>query len=194
MRERRALRGLPLAGMAGAGVLVGHWLAYMVALPNDHLRAEVLTGAGHAYWPVAIKAGVTLVIAGLGALTLRLAAGDPEEDQGPTRLFLSLAWRLGVAQLLAFTVLEISERLAVGAPIADLWQHHLIILGLAAQLAVALVGSLLLVAFSRAVVRVLAALRTKLARPVRILNPGPGPAFVRIAVLARPGGVRAPPF
>jgi hypothetical protein len=48
-------------------------------------------------------------------------------------LFLSLAWRLAVAQLLAFTVLEVSERLAVHAPLTNLWEHHLFVLGEAVQ-------------------------------------------------------------
>ncbi len=193
MRERGALRGLPLAGMAGAGVLVGHWLAYVVALPNGHLRAELLADAGHAYWPLAIKACLALVIAGLGALTLRLAAGTPAGDNGRARLFLSLIWRLALAQLVGFTVLEISERMAVGAPLADLWQHHLFVLGFAVQVAVAVAGALLLVLFTRVVVRILAAMRTNLARPVRIMTPGPEPAVIRPRVLELPGAVRAPP-
>lgn len=193
MRERRALRGLPLAGVAGIGVVLGHWLAYVVALPNGHLRAEVLADAGHAYWPMAVKAGVALAIAGLGALTLRLAAGGPAGEDRRSRLFLSLLWRLGLSQLLAFTVLEVSERVAVGAPLSDLWQHHLFVLGLVVQIAVALAGSGLLVLFSRAVVRILARLRARRARAVSAPTAHLARPFVRASVLSRPGVVRAPP-
>jgi hypothetical protein len=193
MRDRRVFRGLPLAGVAGAGVMVGHWLAYTAALPSGHLRAEVLAETGHGYWPLAVKAGLTVAIAAVAALVLRLAAGAPDEGRGRFGLFRSLAARLAAAQVLAFTVLEVSERLAVHAPLANLWQHHLFVLGLAIQLAVALAGALLLVALTRAVVRILEALLSIRARPVRTLAPRVGPPVLRHAVLAQPGVERAPP-
>ena len=193
MRDRRAFRGLTLAGMAGAGVVLGHWIAYAVAVPSAHLRSEVLADAGHDYWPLAVKSAVALAIAGLGALTLWLAAGTPPRDGTRSRMFLALLWRLGLAQIIAFTVLEVSERMAIGSPLGTLWHHHLFLVGVAVQIAMAVAGSLVLLGFRRAVIRILAALRARPRRPARVPVLGSVPLLPRRPVLAEPGLGRAPP-
>src|SRR5205823_2907200 len=39
MRERRSARALPLAGMAAAGMVLAHELAYRLAVPDGQARA-----------------------------------------------------------------------------------------------------------------------------------------------------------
>src|SRR5205823_2832840 len=56
MSERRSVRGMPFVGMAAAGVVAGHWLAYVLAVPASAERARVLIASGHGYWSLAIKA------------------------------------------------------------------------------------------------------------------------------------------
>src|SRR2546421_4616044 len=43
-----------LLGVAMAGVVVGHSLAYFAALPNASARAELLARTGHSYWTGAV--------------------------------------------------------------------------------------------------------------------------------------------
>jgi hypothetical protein len=50
MELRGLARRLPLAGAAVAGAVVGHGLAYALAVPEPGRRLAVLAGSGHAYW------------------------------------------------------------------------------------------------------------------------------------------------
>ena len=50
----RASRLRILLGVAMAGVVVGHSLAYFTALPNAGARAELLARTGHSYWTGAV--------------------------------------------------------------------------------------------------------------------------------------------
>ncbi len=192
MRDRRAFRGLPLAGAAGAGVVLGHWLTYLIAVPNANLRTAFLTESGHGYWPIAVKSAVALALAGMAILTLRLAAGGPGEEQPRSRVFAGLLWRLSLAQVVAFAVLELSERLAAGLPMANLFQHHVFLLGVVIQLALAVAGALLLVGWRRAVVRILTALRA-VPRAIRVVWVAPSVEPARRSAVAEPGLGRAPP-
>jgi hypothetical protein len=179
--------------MAGAGVVLGHWIAYALAVPSAHLRAEVLADTGHGYWPLAVKSAVALAIAALGSLTLKIAAGPPPRDESRPRVFVALLWRLGLAQIIAFTVLEVSERMAIGLSLGTLWHHHLFLVGLAVQLVMAVVGSLLLLGFRRVVVRILAAMRAVRPRHGGTAALRPIVLGFRRPVLAEPGLGRAPP-
>ena len=60
-------RRLPLAGAAVAGAVVGHGLAYALAVPEPGRRLAVLAGSGHAYWSAAIAAAIVLGLVSLGA-------------------------------------------------------------------------------------------------------------------------------
>ena len=116
MDDRRALRGLPLAGMAMAGVVLGHWLGYGLAVPDPHLRDEILAQSGHGYWILAIKAAVVLGFVSLGTVLIRHLSGrlrgeHPEGDRPA-----SLAARLAVVQITSFVALEVTERIGAGDP------------------------------------------------------------------------------
>ena len=189
MDDRRALRGLPLAGMAMAGVVLGHWLGYGLAVPDPHLRDEILAQSGHGYWILAIKAAVVLGFVSLGTVLIRHLSGrlrgeHPEGDRPA-----SLAARLAVVQITSFVALEVTERIAAGDPIAWMFHHHIFLLGIALQVVVAGAGALLLWWCGRVAARVAEALVAPsfqrlaavhrfavqaAAQPPQVLRGGPG--------------------
>lgn len=195
MDVRRSFRGLPLGGFAAVGVVLGHWIAYGIGVPNARLRSVVLQDTGHAYWDLAVKVVAGVAFAGAGALALRMWAGEAT-DRGRSRphVFVGLLWRLAVVQLVAFTAMELSERLAAGAPVATLWGHHVFVLGLGVQVLVAAVAAVVALAFTRVVEWLVGVIRGAAARaPRRVTGPGlpafiPAPRTLRGAVL-----LRAPP-
>jgi hypothetical protein len=196
-RHRRTVGGFSLVGVAVGGVVLAHWLAYVLAIPGAHARAQVLAASGHSYWVMAIKFAVVLGLAGLGALFLRHLDRPPRTWESGQEAFSAIAARLSLLQVMAFIAMEVTERLVVGAPVAHLFHHRLFLMGLALQLIVASGGALLLLWFSRTAERVAEAL----GRP---LLPRPRPAVlrtIRIEIQAIPPvdpvrdgvGLRGPP-
>jgi hypothetical protein len=169
MPERRAVGGFPLAGTAVAGVVLGHWLTYVLAVTDPHVRAEVLAASGHSYWVLAVKVAVVLVFAALGTVLLRHLGGRSRPEETAEEPFSWIAARLSVLQVVAFAAMEVTERLVVGAPIAHMLHHHLFLMGVAVQLLVACAGGLVLLWFSRAADRVADALgRPRLPRQAAV--------------------------
>lgn len=165
-QHRRTVGGFPLVGVAVGGVVLAHWLAYVLAIPAAHARAEVLAGSGHSYWVMAIKLAVVLGLAALGGLFLRQLGRPPRTWESQQEAFSATAARLSLMQVVAFTAMEMTERLVVGAPVAHLFHHRLFLMGLALQLIVASAGALLLLWFSQTAERVAEALsRPRLPRP-----------------------------
>ena len=48
MRWRRFAHRLPLTGVAVAGAVVGHMVAYVLAVPSPTVRVALLGATGHA--------------------------------------------------------------------------------------------------------------------------------------------------
>jgi hypothetical protein len=194
VRNRSAFRGLPVAGIAAVGVLLGHWLAYTVAFPAGTERGHVLLDTGHAYWLTAVLLSVVLVVVGLAVVVGRLAGSD--HAGSAHERFTALSRRLAGVQVAAFTAMELIERLATGAPLGHLLDHQVFILGLAAQVVVACGGALVLWWFGRAAEAVVKNLRRggqPRSRP-HATTARPGPALGRpLAALAGAAGVRGPP-
>jgi hypothetical protein len=194
-RARTALRSpLALAGVAAAGILAGHWIAYVLAFPGSVMRAHVLHDTGHSYWDVAVKVAVLALVVGLTSVVGRhLRARDPDSD--PQHRVSFLAWRLIVIQVLGFALMEIGERLAAGAPVGDLFLHEVFLVGLALQVLIAVAGAALLAWFDRAVRRVVVLFRRS-RRPARARQPRlllPQTILRPSAVLAGGTGLRGPP-
>lgn len=187
------LRGLPVFGSAAAGLLLGHALSYMLALPDPYHRDVVLTRTGHGYLPAAGQTAVILILAAVAAILARAwvnrAHGEPER-------FSSIAETLAFVQIGAFAALEILERVVAGAPLSDLIGDHLLVTGIVAQVVVSLVGAALLVSFARTSARIV---RAAIGRPIALPRPilvealpaTPDQPRGRIAASAR--NVRAPP-
>jgi hypothetical protein len=186
--------GLPTAGMAAAGVVLGHWLTYFIAIPKPFVRTDVLARSGHGYWLFAVQLAVVLGVVAVGALVLSqvrsLAEGlPPEHDR-----FARSAFRLAALQVAAFTAMEVVERLLAGASVAGMFQHHLFVFGLTIQLFVAVAGALILRWFGRTAVRIVQGLfgSARHARPLTFVVPERD-SFLRPLVLAGAAGSRGPP-
>jgi hypothetical protein len=194
MNARRSFRGLPLVGAAFGGVVFGHWMSYLLALPSRPVRNQVLRATGHGYWPTAVKLAVVLAVVSLAAAAIRqfrvaLAKDLPEFD-GP----LSIAVRLTGLQVVGFIALEATERAAVGAPASSLLSHHVMVLGVLVQIVVAASAALLLCLFARAAGALARALaRASFPRPVRRLFLPPSLWVPQPAVADGPSVPRAPP-
>ena len=155
MRVWRSSVALQLAAVASVSVLVGHWLAYLVAVPHASLRDELLLTSGHGYWLLAVKASLVLGVAALAgsaidALRRRRAADVPQWRAG------SALACLAVVQLCAFTLLEAGERLLAGEPWQAMLHHNVYVWGVLAQLLIVPLGAAFLVLLTRTLRRVAA--------------------------------------
>ena len=196
MHPHGLARRLPLAGAAVAGAVIGHALAYALAVPEPGRRLAVLAGSGHAYWSAAIAAAIVL---GLGSLGTTLArsfnAGLHPGDRPAGEPVGRLAGRLALLQVTIYLVQELIERAAAGVPLGGPVNGRLLLTGIAVQLLVA--GALALgLAWAGRVAEVAgrALRRRRLGRPdprpVRLRPTG----WVRPAILLAAGmGGRAPP-
>ena len=136
MHDGNARRTGVILGVAAAGLLLGHWLTYLLDVPS-HARDQVLQATGHGYLTTAgrlaaVTAAVSLAIVFLGRLTRR----------EPGARFIAVAGRLAAVQISAFVAMEVLERLGAGAPMHDL--TTILPVGVAAQAVVALAGAWLL--------------------------------------------------
>ncbi len=84
-----------------------------------------------------------------------LATSGGGLPNGPAASTRSAGWwlRLAAAQALGFTAMEAIERMGSGLPVAGMFAHHLYLLGLAVQFLAACTGGLILLALSRAALR-----------------------------------------
>jgi hypothetical protein len=151
MNRRPGARPGPwVAGVAFAGVVAGHSLAYFAALPGGAQRDTYLAQTGHSYWHSALVVALLLEVLGLAVVAVR---GFRAGLRGTLPIRFSarqLATRLALIQVGAFTALEAGERLVSGAGVSGMFAHHLFVLGVAIQLLVAVAGALLLRWLARA--------------------------------------------
>ena len=131
--------GGAVLGVAGLGLVLGHWLTYLLDVPDAHARAAVLAQSGHAYLPFATRvatiAGIaTFAVAFLG----RLVRHDRDWSARST-----FAWLAGF-QVGAFLTMEILERATSGASVLHLFHGTILPVGILVQLVIAAVGVVLL--------------------------------------------------
>jgi hypothetical protein len=191
MREASRFRGLPLFGFAVAGLLVGHALSYLIAIPDPHHRDLVLHRSGHGYLPALAQVAVILAIAAVATVVGRALTSRP----GVEGSCAALARRLAIVQVAAFGGQELLERLVAGAPLDDLVHGHVLLAGVTAQIVVALAGAALLRWLAR-VSDVLAESSTPahlLPRSASVFAVTTSPEPVRGRLLASPVRGRAPP-
>jgi hypothetical protein len=192
MREASRFRGMPLFGFAVAGLVLGHVLSYLIAIPDPHHRDLVLHRTGHGYLPALAQVAVILAIAAVATVVGRAFASRPAVRDGSCA---ALARRLAIVQVAAFGGQELLERLVAGAPLDDLVHGYVLLAGVTAQVVVALAGAALL----RWLARVSDALAES-STPAHVL-PRPAPVFavttspepVRGRLFASPVRGRAPP-
>jgi hypothetical protein len=158
MRRHSPSRGLAATGIAAGGLVLAHWLAYVLAVPDPHSREALLGLTGHQYWPFAVRVAGVLAVSAAVAVSFRAwnathGSGTPDESFG------SLASRLAVLQVFGFVVLEVVERAAAGGDVGSLFASRVFFVGLAVQVVCALAGGMALLWFGRAALTIVAALR-----------------------------------
>ncbi len=193
MRVTPRLRGLPVFAFAVAGLLLGHAISYLIAVPDPYHRDLVLQRTGHQYLPAAGEAALVLLLGGLASL---LARGWTARRERGAPAFGSLAALLAVVQITAFVGQEVVERLVSHVPLHTLGQDHLLATGIGVQLVVALVGAVALRWLARVSARIAEVVGSTRVAPLRpaLVEAAPGAALLprsRFGGTAR--SVRAPP-
>jgi hypothetical protein len=132
-------RTVVTTSVAGAGLVLGHSLAYALATPQAHAREQLLHATGHGYLPFATQ--VAMLAAALSLAALFLSRLGRHGGRGSFGVDVA---RLAGVQSAAFVAMEVGERLASGASLLDLVHGPLLAIGLVVQLVVAVVGALAL--------------------------------------------------
>jgi hypothetical protein len=192
--RRVAGKLLLLAGVALGGVVAGHTVAYIVAIPLAATRHAVLAETGHVYWPVAALAALAASLCAAGSVALRHARAVAGGRALGADVSGWLAPRLAAVQILLYVATEATERVVAGVPLADLLHRGLLLWGLLAQLLVALLASVLLGWLARAA-ELVGRLLARPPRPRRAVGRLPHPVDEVVARTPRPGPrtARGPP-
>jgi hypothetical protein len=141
MKDDPKVRRLTVLAVVAGGLLLGHGLSYLAAVPDPHSRAALLERTGHAYLPFAAQVALILALASTALLAMRAVAGRAADLSPGAR---RLAPKIAAMQVSAFVTLELVERWATGAGFADLINDHLLALGAIGQIATAVVGAAIL--------------------------------------------------
>jgi hypothetical protein len=183
-------RRVATLGVAVGGVLLGHRLTYLMLDPAAHERAALLRRTGHAYLGVANELALIAALTGLAALFIgQLVTSTGGDRDG------RLAARIVAFQVSAFVLMEVLERVAAGAPLAELIRTGVLPLGVMTQTGVAILAAVAIRTLLRTADRV-AATRGRAAidraRPV-LADALPEPAAVTVSRHLSAAGVRGPP-
>ena len=170
MRRSRESVLLP-ALTATTGVVVAHIVGYAAAFPDAAERAHHLGATGHGYWPLAV---LFALVAGSGGVVLHVVRGARRGLAGPQPAslpapFHARAGRLVAWQLGAFIAMEVTERLAVADGPTSVLHSRAFVLGLGAQLVVAVVALVLVNLVERLACRVASAFVRPAAPPPKVL-------------------------
>jgi len=194
VREGHSRHGFPVFGIAVAGLVLGHLATYTLLYPDADHRGLVLSSTGHAYLPAFAHLACVLAAA---AVTAIIGRAWGQREQGTAASFAGLACVLVITQASAFVGQEVLERLVSSSPLHDLFSGPLLVLGVGAQVTLAMIGAAIATWLRRTTRRVAArapwATRARMWRPRALLllvsaDRGPmTPAFVGV----RPG--RSPP-
>ena len=192
MREGPRLRGFPTFGTAAAGLVLGHALAYLIAIPDPHQRAFALQRTGHAYLPALDQAVLMLLVAGIAAVVVRAFArtrATGPNGSGGSRRSSSWPRRARSPRRRCWSVS------CPDAPLGGLAHDHILVTGIVVQVVVAIVAAAILWLFARTATRLAAVVSVRASLPrVRVVFALPVTARRPHAPLfATAGSVRAPP-
>jgi hypothetical protein len=117
-------------------MLLGHMIAYVIALPMPDDRAGVLDASGHGYWSWAVPLATGLFCwAVVGHVRRHFQEGRSHAGSPST---WGLGRRLVVIQVGLFLLVELTERAVAGEALATLGREQLLlIVGLVTQVVVA---------------------------------------------------------
>jgi len=182
-----------LGGVAMAGVVLAHVLAYFMAAPHRNGRDMLLRASGHRHWAVVASLALGALVAGLIWFTTQATRPDRVWSLGARAFFVSTARRLVLLQVGGFVLLEASERLLFGAGFG-LLAEPVVLIGILLQVVSALGAAGLLVVFARTLDRLCG--RSSAARIVA--SPGPRPRVwilpPRFLLAAGGATLRGPPL
>jgi hypothetical protein len=191
--QHRSTSGPAWIGVATAGLLLGHWAAYVLAYRQVRLRDVVLATTGHSYLAPAGKLAFVLAFVGLAWLGTEACKRAPAAM--PSR-FGSVALRMIGVQLVGFSALEVVERMMAHAPVVEMFGHYTYVLGLLMQVLTALSGALIVLLLTRTVrraYRLLTSSRRSLRPRSTLTRPQAGSWLALRRGLISATGVRGPP-
>lgn len=191
-QTRRAAGGW-LGLLAFAGLLIGHFVAYLVVVPDHGMRAAVLEATGHrAHGLFVPLAGAALLGAAIGLIAhqLRGRASAPGREWSPMRVALTL-WLL---QTTAFIALEASERALSSHAVSELLHEPAFVLGLALQAIVALAGAIIVLLLRISVAALCRYLFSRPAAATHTTLSGPEILLVPRSVARSAWNLRGPPI
>lgn len=189
---RRLLLGFWLTGLAFGGLLAGHFLGYAAAAPDPHARTQLLAATGHGSHGVVVSCGIAAALAGLIALVVvhLRARGD---GRSRTSSLPGVGAALLMLQSLGFVALESLERGVSAHGLSHLLHEPAFLFGLAAQVVVAIVATLVvwLVGFTiRALLRLLVRFHATAGAEAGYPR---DPAHALVGASRRAWNVRGPP-
>lgn len=185
------LRHLAIFGTAFIGLLLGHYLDYLVAIPDHDHRQVFLASTGHGYLRVGlIFACVALVISVLAALVLGYRRGKRGIRETSEFSFRSALFRLSVVQAGGFIALELVERLVSGGSFHGM--PALLLLGVVVQVLVAAIGGAILVLLGRVAEMVAGIFAKKFGNKASAESVALDHEMVR-SLSASPRSIRGPP-
>jgi hypothetical protein len=180
-------------GLALAGVVAGHVVAYGLGIPDHAHRTHYLTATGHAYWPLAVAAaGSAGLVAAAVVVAARLRTRIEGEPPEPIVL-RTLIPQLAALQTMIYLALEVVERLASNAPMATDLATSLLVRGVISQVVIACVAALLIAWLARLVERTGLAGGRPEWQPPLVLLPPIAPGLRASNIQAGSVGARAPP-
>jgi hypothetical protein len=144
-------------------VVLGHLLAYLLAHPEEAERSARLASSGHGSFPLLLISALAGIPAILSLLAVRVIRGDRSPG------LLPIAVSLAAIQVPTFLAMEFFER---GMSFERMLLEPAVVLGLAVQVLVAFMSSVLVRTFVRAV-GALTARRSRLPREPRISQLAP---------------------
>ena len=184
-----ARRRPAVLGVAVGGVLAGHWLTYLSVSPTSHAREALLHDTGHAYLGLANDIGLLVVLAAFAAIFLgRLTTKGFDTGASITRRVMGF-------QVGTFLSMELLERITAGAPLGGLGHHLLLLVGMAVQIGVCLLASVVirwLLRLADSIASALAMGAAESPRPM-LAFAFPACAFVPAGRELFSTGVRGPP-
>lgn len=172
-----------------------HELAYLVAEPEAARRAELLGSTGHRYFWIVAAVAFAALVAGLAGL---LGDQAMHANAGGTRLYAALAGRVMVLQVGGWLVLETAERAAADGHTQGVLLEPAVMIGLGAQVVMALMAAAVLLLRARIVEAIHGAARASTIIPPPVAGPSPvcppRPLPLRLGVQIGGADRRGPPI
>jgi hypothetical protein len=176
------LRLLAVGGLAWAGMVAGHLLAYAIVYPRPHHRMEHLVATGHGTLPLHAICALSCAPAVLAVVALLRLRG--RTTPRPTARWLA------AIQILGFVLVESIER---GSSAGSILGEPAFLLGLVLQVVIALVAAGLVRVVTRAVSMLVARPEPNGKAPQRISSPARGTARANRFTFLVCSPRRAPP-